>query len=170
MKRRHLLTLGAASVCCSAAPNEASAADQHRLHKFLLGSPFNINRASPPITYREQPINIIRLDSGTLHLDANDRLVGKIHAHVAQYNDINLDVSFAVFDENTELLGTARHTEVVRKVYISAMMATTENWIIDFGRSKTFHNASKLAVAFHDVPVPNPFEKGEPADARESPS
>jgi hypothetical protein len=166
MKRRHLLASGAAALCCSVATQHASADDRKRVCSFKLGFPFAIDQASPPVSDQEDAINIIRLESGILHLDENDRLVGKIHAHVFQYNNVNLDVSFAVFDENSELLGVARHTEIVRKIYISTMMGTTDDWTIDFGRSKGFRRASTLAVAFQDVPVPDPFKTGEPSDAR----
>jgi hypothetical protein len=83
-----------------------------------------------------------------------------VKAGVAQYNDVDYQVSCAVFDKKGLLLGAATHTEHVKYIRLGYMPTLFREIVFDFGASRGFADAAYAVFSVSDPTVPVPPDGG----------
>ena len=132
-----------------------------------LGSAISLSAQSAGVTWRGHTFHLVSLGSTTFNLDTNDCLKAEIKGGVACFDDVDYDISCAVFDTAGQLLGTARAQCNVRRVWAGNMRLRAETITLDFGTSLDYKRADHFLVSISNrkVLTPDQWPKPEPPPA-----
>ena len=86
-----------------------------------LGTAIPLSVQSAGVTWRGHTFHLVSLGSTEFNLDTNDCLKTEIKAGAACFDDVDYDISCAVFDAAGQLLGTARTQCKVQRMWAGNM-------------------------------------------------
>jgi len=128
-----------------------------------LGSAIPLSVQSAGVLWRGHTFHLVSLGSTTFNLDTNDCLKAEIQAGVACFDDVDYDISCAVFDAAGQLLGTARAQCNVRREWAGKMCVGPETITLDFGISRDYKRAAGFLVSISNRKVLTPDQWPKPA-------
>ena len=105
--------------------------------------------------------HLVKLDSIRFDLDSTDHLKAYIQAEVTTFDDVNYDVSAAVFDAAGQLLGTARTQCKVERIWLGDVLHSARTIGTDFGVSLDYPRATTfmISVSKRKVLAPEEWQK-----------
>ena len=129
-----------------------------------LGSKIPLSVQSSGVVWKGYTNHLVRLGWIKFELDKSDRLKADILTQTTTFDNVDYDISGAVFDATGQLLGSAR---AQCKVYInwSIIPATsTETVTLDFGVSLDYTRAAAfmLSISNRKVLTPDDWPKHDP--------
>ena len=89
----------------------------------------------------------MHLGSIRFDLDKNDFLKADIQAGLTGFDDVDYDISAAVFDAAGQMLGTARAQCRVKRMWAGTVRMTAQTIRLDFGVSLDYTRAAAFAVS-----------------------
>ena len=123
-----------------------------------LGSPIPLAIQSPGVAWKGNTFHLVRLGSITFDLDKNDSLKADIQAGVTSFDDVDYDISGAVFDAAGHMLGTARAQCKVQRMWAGEVEVSAQTIRLDFGVSLDYTRAAAFAVSVSNRKVLTPDE------------
>ena len=100
----------------------------------------------------------MRLGSITFDLDKNDSLKADIQAGVTGFDDVDYDISGAVFDAAGQMLGTARAQCKVKRMWAGKVAMRAQTIRLDFGVSLDYTRAASFMISVSNRKVLTPDE------------
>lgn len=123
-----------------------------------LGSPIPLAVRSAGVAWKGNTVHLVRLGSITFDLDKNDCLKADIQAGVTEFDNVDYDISAAVFDAAGQMLGTARAQCKVQRMWLGEVRTTAQTIRLDFGVSLDYTRAAAFAVSVSNRKVLTPDE------------
>jgi hypothetical protein len=123
-----------------------------------LGSSIPLAIQSPGVAWKGNTYHLVHLGSITFDLDKNACLKADIQAGVTGFDDVDYDISGAVFDAAGEMLGTARAQCKVQRMWLGNLKRTAQTIRLDFGVSLDYTRAAAFAVSISNRKVLTPDE------------
>jgi hypothetical protein len=126
-----------------------------------LGSSIPLAVQSPGVAWKGNTFHLVRLGSITFDLDKNACLKADIQAGLTEFDDVDYDISGAVFDAAGQMLGTARAQCKVNRMWAGNGERTGRTIRLDFGVSLDYTRAAAFAVSVSNrkVLTPDQWEK-----------
>jgi len=121
-----------------------------------LGSSIPLAVQSPGVAWKGNTFQLVRLGSITFDLDKNDSLKADIQAGVTEFDNVDYDVSGAVFDTAGQMLGTARAQCKVQRMWAGEVEVSAQTIRLDFGVSLDYTRAAAFAVSVSNRKVLTP--------------
>ena len=130
--------------------------------------PFKLERSIPlaiqssGVEWRGNTYHLLSLGSIRFDLDKQtSRLKAEIRAGVASFDDVDYDVSAAVFDATGKLLGATRSRCNVRRMWAGRMEHYGQQIALDFGVSLDYAQAATFMVSIskRKVLTPDDWQK-----------
>jgi hypothetical protein len=92
-----------------------------------------------------------------------DRLSAEIQAGLTTFDDVDYDISGAVFDSAGQMLGVARADCQVQREWLGKVLQTRQTINLDFGRSLDYAHATSfmLTVSKRKVLTPDDWQKSK---------
>ena len=123
-----------------------------------LGSSIPLAVQSPGVAWKSNTFHLVRLNSIRFDLDKNASLKADIQAGLTEFDDVDYDVSGAVFDAAGQMLGTARAQCKVKAMWAGKVSRTAQTIRLDFGVSLDYTRAAAFAVSVSNRKVLTPDE------------
>ncbi len=142
-----ILTLLPWLLAAQPSPNAPPTGVVTNLLPLKLGSSIPLGVQSPGVSWRGDTYHLVRLGSITFDLDKNDSLKADIQAGLTSFDDVDYDISGAVFDGAGQMLGTARAQCKVQRGWIGNVIRTAQTIRLDFGVSLDYTRAASFAVS-----------------------
>ena len=113
-----------------------------------LGRKIPLNTESHPVQWRTNTYHLVRLGSIQFELDKDSsRLQAQIQASTTSFDNVDYDISAAVFDASGALLGTGRADCNVQRVWLGALLTSVPKLTLDFGTSLDYGSASSFMIS-----------------------
>ena len=128
------------------------------LFPLKLGSPIPLAIQSPGVAWKGNTFQLVRLGSIRFDLDKSDSLKADIQAGLTEFDNVDYDVSGAVFDGAGQMLGTARAQCKVQRMWAGTVRMTAQTIRLDFGVSLDYTRAASFAVSVSNRKVLTPDE------------
>jgi hypothetical protein len=122
--------------------------------------PLSVN--SHGVEWRSNTYHLVGLSSIQFTLDKpTGHLQGEIQAGLTTFDDVNYDISAAVFDASGTLLGTARTECKVERTWLGKVLLTQAKLALDFGNSLDYADANSfmINISRRDVLTPDQWKK-----------
>jgi hypothetical protein len=113
---------------------------------------------SAGVAWKGNTFQLVRLGSIKFELDTNDSLKADIQAGVTGFDNVDYDVSGAVFDAAGQLLGSARAQCKVQRMWAGDVEVTAQTIRLDFGVSLDYARAASFMVSVSKRKVLTPDE------------
>lgn len=123
-----------------------------------LGSSIPLAVQSAGVAWRGDTYHLVRLGSITFDLDKNACLKADIQAGVTEFDNIDYDISGAVFDAAGQLLGSARAQCKVQRMWAGEVEVSAQTIRLDFGVSLDYTRAASFMVSVSNRKVLTPDE------------
>jgi hypothetical protein len=123
-----------------------------------LGSSIPLAVRSAGVAWKGNTVHLVRLGSITFDLDKNDCLKADIQAGVTEFDNVDYDISAAVFDAAGQMLGTARAQCKVQRMWAGEVEVSAQTIRLDFGVSLDYTRAAAFAVSVSNRKVLTPDE------------
>jgi hypothetical protein len=124
-----------------------------------LGRPIPLAVQSSGVKWRGNTYHLVNLASIQFELDKQvNRLTADVKAGIAGFDDVDYDVSAAVFDATGRLLGVARTRCRVRRMWAGTMAMGADTVSLDFGVSLDYAHAAAFVVGISNRKVLTPDE------------
>ena len=123
-----------------------------------LGSSIPLAVRSAGVTWKGYTSHLVELDSIRFHLDKSGRLTAEILAEVTLFDDVDYDISGAVFDAAGQMLGSARAQCKVRRMWAGGVKTMAQTITLDFGVSLDYARAVAFVVSISNRKVLTPDE------------
>jgi hypothetical protein len=124
-----------------------------------LGRSIPLAVQSSGVEWHGNTYHLVSLGSIQFKLDKQtNRLTADIRAGIAGFDDVDYDVSVAVFDTTGRLLGAARTRCNVRRMWAGGMWNSAETISLDFGVSLDYEHAATFMVSISKRKVLTPDE------------
>jgi hypothetical protein len=117
---------------------------------------------SHAVEWRSNTYHLVRLSSIQFTLDKpTGHLQAEVQAGVTSFDDVNYDISAAVFDADGTLLGTARTECKVERTWLGKVLLTHAKLALDFGSSLDYADATSFMVNISrcNVLTPDQWQK-----------
>src|ERR1035438_4709130 len=121
-----------------------------------LGSSIPLAVRSAGVTWKGYTSHLVELDSIRFHLDKSGRLTAEILAEVTLFDDVDYDISGAVFDAAGQMLGSARAQCKVQRMWAGGVKTMAQTITLDFGVSLDYARATAFAVSISNRRVLTP--------------
>jgi hypothetical protein len=153
-------------IIAAPAPSENGMKQQEASARSAL--PLRFGRSIPlaiqssGVVWRGNTYHLVGLGSIQFDLDKQtSRLKAEIKAGVTSFDNVDYDVSAAVFDATGKLLGTARAKCGVRREWAGKVAMCAETVSLDFGISLDYANAATfmVSVSKRKVLTPSDWQK-----------
>ncbi|MHC4996359.1 MAG: hypothetical protein ACYTGQ_15040 [Planctomycetota bacterium] len=132
------------------------------LKRFEVGLPVEIELESEAVEWRGNAYRLLNLKEIVFALDEEERrLTAEITGGVTMFDDVDYDVSAAVFDRQGVLLGAARAVCEVQRLWVGVVLnGETKVWL-DFGVSNRYAEAERfvLSISERDVLTPDDWQE-----------
>ena len=166
MKTKFFFSVAAILVCAamvltaqSQSKNKPQTADAPR-GAFLpleLDKKLPLTLESSPVEWKNYTYHLVRLGSIQFALDKESgHLKAEIQGSTTSFDNVNYDVSAAVFDAKGALLGTARSECKVERVWLGNVLTSMQKLSLDFGKSLDYAQASQFTASISRRPVLTP--------------
>ena len=123
-----------------------------------LGSSIPLAVQSPGVVWKGNTFQLVRLGSITFDLDKSACLKADIQAGVTEFDNVDYDISAAVFDAAGQMLGTARAQCKVQRMWAGGVEVRAQTIRLDFGVSLDYARAAAFAVSVSNRKVLTPDE------------
>jgi hypothetical protein len=124
-----------------------------------FGRKLLLSLQSHPVEWRSNTYRLVSLGSIRFELDRETgRLKADVQGSTTSFDDVNYDVSAAVFNASGTLLGTARSECKVQRVWLGNVLTTQITLTLDFGSSLDYASAAGYAVNINRRKVLTPDE------------
>lgn len=130
--------------------------------KFGTSIPLSIQ--SDGVEWKGHVYHLLGLGSIEFALEKeSDQLTAEIKAGTTSFDDVNYDISGAVFDGAGRLLGVARAQCHVDRTWLGRVLMSSQTISLDFGRSLDYSNATAfmLTVSKRKVLTPDDWQKAK---------
>ena len=153
-------------IIAAPAPSESGMKKQEASARLAL--PLRFGRSIPlaiqssGVVWRGNTYHLVGLGSIQFELDKQTaRLKADIKAGVTSFDDVDYDVSAAVFDTAGKLLGAARSPCNVRRMWAGKMERSGQQIALDFGVSLDYAQATTFMVSIskRKVLTPDDWQK-----------
>lgn len=126
-----------------------------------LGTSIPLAVQSAGVAWKGYAFHLVSLGSIRFDLDKNDCLKADIQAGLTEFDDVDYDISGAVFDAAGQLLGSARAQCKVRRMWAGDVKQTARTITLDFGVSLDYARAAVFAVSVSNrrVLTPDDWQK-----------
>jgi hypothetical protein len=116
---------------------------------------------SAGVEWKGNTFHLVQLGSIRFDLDKSDRLTSEIQAGVMGFDDVDYDISGAVFDAAGQMLGSARAQCKVRRMWAGVVKTMAQTITLDFGVSLDYARAVAFVVSISNrkVLTPNEWQK-----------
>jgi len=121
-----------------------------------LGASIPLPVQSAGVTWRGNTYHLVCLGSIKFDLDKSDRLKADIQAGVTEFDNVDYDISAAVFDGVGQMLGSARAQCKVQRMWAGDVERTGRTITLDFGISSDYTRAAAFAVSVSNRKVLTP--------------
>jgi len=171
MRTRHLLAmcvLSALATCglLGMAANEPGQTERRavavpNIEPLTLGASIPLSVQSAGVTWKGDTFHLVHLGSIKFDLDKSDRLTADIQAGVTEFDNVDYDISAAVFDGAGQMLGSARAQCKVQRMWAGNVAQSARTITLDFGISSDYTRAAAFAVSVSNrkVLTPDDWEK-----------
>lgn len=166
MRRRHLLgmcALSAPAICglFGMAANEPGQTERRAVAvpktvPLRLRASIPLSVQSAGVTWKGNTFHLVHLGSIRFDLDKSDRLKADIQAGVIEFDNVDYDISAAVFDAAGRMLGSARAQCKVQREWVGKVLRTGRTITLDFGVSLDYTRAAAFAVSVSNRKVLTP--------------
>jgi len=166
MRTRHLLAmcvLSALATCglLGMAANEPGQTERGavavpNIAPLKLGASIPLSVQSAGVTWKGNTFHLVHLGSIRFDLDKSDRLKADIQAGVTEFDNVDYDISVAVFDGAGQMLGSARAQCKVQRGWLGNVKRTGRTITLDFGISSDYTRAAAFAVSVSNRKVLTP--------------
>jgi hypothetical protein len=127
--------------------------------RLKFGSPIPLSVRSAGVEWRGNTYHLLGLGSIRFNLDKRtSRLKAEIAAGVTGFDDVDYDVSAAVFDATGALLGAARSRCSVHRMWAGMVASGPQTIDLDFGVSLDYTRAATFMVSISKRKVLTPDE------------
>jgi hypothetical protein len=123
-----------------------------------LGSSIPLAVQSAGVVWRGYTCHLVRLGSIKFELDNNNSLKADIQAGVTMFDDVDYDISGAVFDATGQMLGSARAQCKVERMWVGEVRVSAQTIRLDFGVSLDYTRAAFFMVSISNRKVLTPDE------------
>jgi hypothetical protein len=123
-----------------------------------LGSSIPLAVRSAGVEWKGNTFHLVSLGAITLDLDKGDRLTAEIQGGVTMFDDVDYDISGAVFDAAGQMLGSARAQCKVRRMWAGKVEMRAQTITLDFGVSLDYARAVAFVVSISNRKVLTPDE------------
>ena len=126
-----------------------------------LGTSIPLAVQSAGVAWKGYTFHLVSLGSIRFDLDKNDCLKADIQAGLTEFDDVDYDVSGAVFDAAGQLLGSARAQCKVQRMWAGGVERSARTITLDFGVSLDYARATAFAVSVSNrrVLTPDDWQK-----------
>jgi hypothetical protein len=148
MRTRHLFAmcgLSALATCglLGVAANEPGQTERPavavpNIAPLRFGASIPLSVQSAGVTWKGNTFHLVHLGSIRFDLDKSDRLKADIQAGVTEFDNVDYDISAAVFDAAGQMLGSARAQCKVQRLWAGNASRTARTITLDFGIAR--HN------------------------------
>jgi len=157
------LAVGSSFLIAAPAPPQKEAKKQNASPgptvPLTLGRSIPLAVQSSGVEWQRGTYHLVNLSSIQFELDKQtNRLKADIRAGVTMFDNVDYDVSAAVFDASGRLLGVARARCGVQRVFISRVMVRAQTVGLDFGVSLDYAQAATFMVSISKRKVLTPSE------------
>jgi hypothetical protein len=130
--------------------------------------PLELNKKLPltldshPVEWKNYTYHLLRLGSIQFDLDKpTGHLKAEIQGSTTSFDQVDYDVSVAVFDANGALLGTAKSECKVERIWLGNTLTSVAKLDLDFGISLDYAQASQFTVGIsrRTVLTPDQWQK-----------
>ena len=139
----------------SSAPPKGAVAN---LIPLKLESSIPLAVQSAGFEWRDKTYCLVSLNSIEFELDKNNRLTAEIQGGTTELDNVDYDVSGAVFDAAGQMLGAARAQCKVQLFYPSTIISMAQTITLDFGVSLDYAHAAAFVVSISNRKVLTPDE------------
>jgi hypothetical protein len=123
-----------------------------------------LNIQSEAVEWKGYAYHLVKLGSVRFNLDKKtDHLTADIKAGVTSFDNVDYDISAAVFDTTGRMLGAARAECHVQREWLGRVLTSSETISLDFGRSLDYASATgfMLSVSKRKVLTPEDWQKSK---------
>jgi len=139
-------------------------AKEDRLIPLTFGTSIPLSIQSDGVEWKGHVYHLLGLGSIQFALEKeSDHLTADIKAGTTSFDDVDYDISGAVFDAAGRMLGVARARCHVDRTWLGRVLMSSENITLDFGRSLDYSNATgfMLTVSKRKVLTPDDWQKAK---------
>jgi hypothetical protein len=130
--------------------------------KFGASLPLSIQ--SDGVEWKGHVYHLLALGSIEFDLEkGSEHLTAEIKAGTTSFDDVDYDISGAVFDATGRMLGAARATCHVERLWLGVVVTESQTVTLDFGRSLDYPAATgfMLTVSKRKVLTPDDWQKSK---------
>jgi hypothetical protein len=149
-------------------PEDRAATDSANLRALPLdfSSTNSISLQSSPVSWRGYAYHLLQFGTIKFDLDLdrdNGHLTAELRGGATSFDNVDYDISAAVFGSQGQLLGTARAQQTVERVWLGKTMQTSVTVTFDFGSSLDYAAAKKfqLSISNRKVLTPDDWQKSK---------
>jgi drug/metabolite transporter superfamily protein YnfA len=121
-----------------------------------LGSSIPLAVQSPGVAWKGNTYHLVNLGSVRFDLDQSDCLKADIQAGLTMFDNVDYDISGAVFDAAGQMLGSARAQCKVERLWLGGVKRTGRTIRLDFGVSLDYRRAAAFVVSVSNRKVLTP--------------
>jgi hypothetical protein len=124
--------------------------------------PIEFRLDSHGVEWRGNRYHLVQLGTMEFHLDKESgALKGEIKGAYHSFDDVDYEISAAVFDRDDALLGVAKTNLHVPRIWLGKIMMTSVKLDLDFGASLDYERAAsfKVAISKRKVLTPDQWQK-----------
>jgi hypothetical protein len=125
---------------------------------FALDRPIQVDLKSRAVAWKGQTYHLVRLGQAQFQLSPEFRLTASLKGGILTFDKVDYDLSAAVFGATGELLGTARTTIPVERVWLGHLLTMSIQPRLDFGISQAYREARSFALSLSERRVLTPDE------------
>jgi hypothetical protein len=139
-------------------------ANSNNLVVLRFGTAIPVTVQSEGVEWKGFTYHLVELGSVQFNLDKKTaHLTAEIRAGLTSFDDVDYDVSAAVFDAAGQMLGAARTICHVDRLWLGKVLRTSQTITLDFGRSLDYPGATgfMLTVSKRKVLTPDDWQKSK---------
>lgn len=168
--RAPMLCIALVSVCLitsNGQPQNQKAdqsAKEDRLIPLKFGTSIPLSIQSDGVEWKGNVYHLLELGSIQFTLEkGSDHLTAEIKAGTTSFDDVDYDISGAVFDAAGRMLGVARAQCHVDRTWLGRVLMSSQTITLGFGRSLDYPNATAfmLTVSKRKVLTPDDWQKAK---------
>ncbi len=124
----------------------------------------SISLQSTPVPWRGNDYHLLQFGKINFDLDRDTgHLTAELRGGATSFDNVDYDISAAVFGSQGQLLGTARAQQNVQRMWLGKTMLTFITVSLDFGSSLDYASAKKfqLSISNRKVLTPDDWQKSK---------
>jgi len=139
-------------------------AKEDRFIPLKFGTSIPLSIQSDGVEWKGHVYHLLGLGSIQFALEkGSDHLTAEIKAGATSFDDVNYDISGAVFNAAGRMLGAARAQCHVERLWLGHVLMSSQTITLDFGRSLDYPNATAfmLTVSKRKVLTPDDWQNAK---------